>query len=1212
MPFKLRTRTISLPIRSDDKLFSISVISSNSSPLKHTTDNETKSNNASSKLETSSINDIKTCLSSSLPNNKDDTERSLFFNASNNNKANLFKKEATKIETTAHADLNLARLKEKALKLKDSSVSHSSITSSKGSKLILSSNKSLNDSVQLDSIKPTLNINKSVDENINEIEEDSEVSYSSSPSCLNSLILNENGSISELNNRTNLKFNGNLKNHSYRLKKLTNILLYLRLNLNNTNDSYCKHSDMINYNTKKYNTENGNCSSIQAKNVSSLNEIEPAEHKMTLFNKIELNNEPLSDILTQNANNSSANHVLSSKFKLNSNGNAHEDEYESADIFSISLENNKNADLHINEYKPVEMNKTHAKLNGSPKETTLAKRMETNLNKFKPITPVNYSNSKLYARCYSEPPNTKLPVQLTDNGNAINKQNLIQKSPTIRLLFKNINNYNETSSVVNSNYVLSVSTLSILNKLKSSTNDSNASKNLKISIDDLGNIFSCRQLAYKRSFSYTKLKFEQKLVKKSPSFDKFLKNVLKGKQKSNSLFNFNSAKPLPKCCDQIGENKLSFDLDSVKSECSLSNKEPGGDSGESDSLDQIMMMIMNNKNLPVLKIDDSLRNSLVDLDLNDDELLAKKKELIETQNKLYNETLANLKEIQTNLSSPEPKNKTSEKTTTNESYIPDSVKNALESAGINIEHIINMTNKLEMSIKEIELLDDTKNKNNQAPLLSIEEPKHSNLSLELSNAPVFNVDLMSKVAAFSPHTIENQITSLIDNMKSFEVKNSRLNLDQEVDASKDEAYSLRTVQVKQNLSAKVSEQVENASKNETMQLKSSESGAKPVRKKSIANMRYNTVSNFTLPNLITPNLNESSQMSTSAELVNKKCLPFSVSWNSEVGNSYNSVNSAGSGNNLSAKILPPKVVSQFKPVLNVHRRTPTTPVPSLTQLMTSASIDSFLNPTDTELGSKETLEIKRIGELKKESSSKTSEENIECDESDTFPENYNEANVSTVDLSKTLPGRAKKKATVTRSISYNTGQSIGVVNSSSLDKNEEAGLKSNSQIQNKVSLENTQAQNKSIDLGKINKSSLASINDIASSSDGAKTLGIKKGNMASLSQSFLLQENTKNLSSVSSKSSDSVAGTINTATANSTLAVNSLNHGKLNEKIPSVKKKFSNVGSMTTSLIPSLTSNGDLQITSSSMLALASKDSEHKSETQHVSRVFVFCLNCKL
>ena len=193
MPFKLRTRTISLPIRSDDKLFSISVISSNSSPLKHTTDNETKSNNASSKLETSSINDIKTCLSSSLPNNKDDTERSLFFNASNNNKANLFKKEATKIETTAHADLNLARLKEKALKLKDSSVSHSSITSSKGSKLILSSNKSLNDSVQLDSIKPTLNINKSVDENINEIEEDSEVSYSSSPSCLNSLILNENG-----------------------------------------------------------------------------------------------------------------------------------------------------------------------------------------------------------------------------------------------------------------------------------------------------------------------------------------------------------------------------------------------------------------------------------------------------------------------------------------------------------------------------------------------------------------------------------------------------------------------------------------------------------------------------------------------------------------------------------------------------------------------------------------------------------------------------------------------------------------------------------------------------------------------------------------------------------------------------------------------------------------------------------------------------------
>jgi hypothetical protein len=261
-------------------------------------------------------------------------------------------------------------------------------------------------------------------------------------------------------------------------------------------------------------------------------------------------------------------------------------------------------------------------------------------------------------------------------------------------------------------------------------------------------------LAYRRSFSYTKLKFEQKLVKKSPSFDKFLKNVLKGKQKSNSLCNFNNPKGLQKC-DQIDKvNELSFDLDSVKSECSVSNKEP--ESGGSDSLDQIMMMIINNKNLPVLKIDDSLRNSLVDLDINDDEILQKKKELIETQNKLYNETLANLKEIQTNLGSDLKKSCTNDasktidntKIVSNESYIPDSVMNALESAGINIDHIINMTNQLEMSLKEIELV-DTNTRGNQSRLLSIDKDqqqlnssKHSNLDLNLqTNSSVFNVDL---------------------------------------------------------------------------------------------------------------------------------------------------------------------------------------------------------------------------------------------------------------------------------------------------------------------------------------------------------------------------------------------------------------------------------------------------------------------------------------
>ena len=217
---------------------------------------------------------------------------------------------------------------------------------------------------------------------------------------------------------------------------------------------------------------------------------------------------------------------------------------------------------------------------------------------------VDIPKKKLYLRCFSEPPNTQF-----DN-------NFIQHSPTIKLLFKNMRK--TSNQTPNSNKNLTASTQSILeSKIQLDSNP--IKKLLKLSIEDLLSIFSWKQLAFKRSFSATKLKLEKKIIKKSPSFKNFLKNVLKGKQRSNSMCNFNNG-------NLNNHHHSDFSLKtSRRASTNFSFKEQQTSGESSNSLDQMMMLIMNNTTWPVLKID-SVRNSTVELNQDTKEVGIIKKE----------------------------------------------------------------------------------------------------------------------------------------------------------------------------------------------------------------------------------------------------------------------------------------------------------------------------------------------------------------------------------------------------------------------------------------------------------------------------------------------------------------------------------------------------------------------------------------------------------
>lgn len=109
-----------------------------------------------------------------------------------------------------------------------------------------------------------------------------------------------------------------------------------------------------------------------------------------------------------------------------------------------------------------------------------------------------------------------------------------------------------------------------------------------------------------------------------------------------------------------------------------------------------------------------------------------------------------------------------------ESYIPTTIRDALESAGININEIINMKKQLEMSLGSTINFDKDKSK-------AINEKSDNSVDISDNKTnKLFSDDNVKN----NVNTKSNQVVSVSSNLKSIDIK--------------------------QNISAKISEQVENA------------------------------------------------------------------------------------------------------------------------------------------------------------------------------------------------------------------------------------------------------------------------------------------------------------------------------------------------------------------------------------------------------------------
>lgn len=176
---------------------------------------------------------------------------------------------------------------------------------------------------------------------------------------------------------------------------------------------------------------------------------------------------------------------------------------------------------------------------------------------------------------------------------------LVEQSPTLKRLLANFLIYRQHASP--------------------NTLDSSQSSLGAMSIEDLARVYKCTSshLAFKRSFSCcSRLELTQRYVKKSRSFEKFLVNVINGKKKSESMqctvnhHQNESSNKNSSPGNGGGESSLkSISSVSVRSTSSGSNGElasPGVDEAGRNERTK----------WPLLKIDDSLRESSNDIDKN--------------------------------------------------------------------------------------------------------------------------------------------------------------------------------------------------------------------------------------------------------------------------------------------------------------------------------------------------------------------------------------------------------------------------------------------------------------------------------------------------------------------------------------------------------------------------------------------------------------------
>jgi hypothetical protein len=737
---------------------------------------------------------------------------------------------------------------------------------------------------------------------------------------------------------------------------------------------------------------------------------------------------------------------------------------------------------------------------------SIEKDVNNLINTINTTTTITTTNPKLNQsyRSQSEPPlvchsnlaTSRFLFDSISNRLSILNQILIDESPTIKLLFDNIKKRKYSNSRVHyrsSSLFLKTTTTTTTNESRKKSLDLlKNKKNNKISIQDLINNFSCSMLVFKRSFSYTHLKYEQKYIKKSSSFEKFLQNVVKGKQKSISMCNFNHSSNEKQ--QNLQSKQKSVINNNNKRDTSLPRliRSASITSNESDNIDQMMMMIMNttNKtNWPILKIDDSIKGSTNDLEVN----------------------------LQMNDDSKENNN------------IPTNVRDALESAGIDIKQIIDMTNQLEMSFNELDSNLKTSKIENKTDLTTTTTTK--------------------TITSFHSFEINKNINAKItNNIESTNSKKEEEEEEEEEDDVLKEKYLIKN---------------DLPSNNETNNTSQTASLIKPKSRSNrqrigMPNRRYATMSSFTLPGTFSPhtfktistlddldtikehntinksNSNESTidfneennnysplrRLVSSNNNNNNNRLVQSPSWASDFGASCSS---PLIGN--STKILPAKHVSQFKPTLNVvHKRTSTMPITSIKQLVKpSSSIDSFLNSNETQSVSCKTTDITN---LKSNESISINLDTTQCstpfsiknnETNETSPEQQQQQQQQNIDLTKSLPNRNRKKSYVTRSLSYNIGNLTGsltedknnrlktILNNNTSKKTMEPAASASANVKNKASFSLIEAFSRS-QSSKINNKSTK---EIANSNTNSKM------KTSSNRISLLINNNNTNNESVS-------------------------------------------------------------------------------------------------
>jgi len=308
--------------------------------------------------------------------------------------------------------------------------------------------------------------------------------------------------------------------------------------------------------------------------------------------------------------------------------------------------------------------------------------------------------------------------------------------------------------------------------------------------------------------------------------------------------------------------------------------------------------------------------------------------------------------------------------TSNDLYIPNKVRSALESAGINIEQIIHLTNKMEMCLST---------ENNP------------------SNLPVEDSSLASRNKASITEEI-NKNTHWSEQLK-----------DEKKPATEVVTISNKSFEVVQNISAS-----NNFSVSKLDEPTTTTTAAVSKQRRRNSNIRYATIGNFTLPNSLR---DKSADPVFSDPETRHRQSTLVV--DSDVDSSSYSINSCVESNGrmnqsgMSKQILPARIVSQFKPVLNVHKRALTAPVTlSLRQLPNSSSIDSFVVAGD-EVNAEPTaavLEERKNYRYEMRTTLKHSpiEEMSIGGEMASEAEGSGKRN-SNVDLSKSLPNRNKKK-----------------------------------------------------------------------------------------------------------------------------------------------------------------------------------------------------------